>query len=132
MAHIVAALSMSHAPGVLGWPDAPSEDMRAKIAAAHAECARRLNEAKPDVIVAFLDDHFENHFRNLMPTFAIGIAPSHSGPADYMMEALRFDKKVVLPGMPELGETLLRGLLNRISTSPAWAKSNTATIFSCR
>jgi len=113
MAHIVAALSMSHAPGVLGWPDAPSEDMRAKIAAAHAECARRLNEAKPDVIVAFLDDHFENHFRNLMPTFAIGIAPSHSGPADYMMEALRFDEKVVLPGMPELGETLLRGLLKQ-------------------
>jgi 2,3-dihydroxyphenylpropionate 1,2-dioxygenase len=113
MAQIVAALSMSHAPGVLGWPDAPSEDMRARIAAAHAECARRLQEAKPDVIVAFLDDHFENHFRNLMPTFAIGIAPSHSGPADYMMEALRFEEKVVLPGMPELGEKLLRGLLKQ-------------------
>jgi 2,3-dihydroxyphenylpropionate 1,2-dioxygenase len=87
--------------------------MRARIAAAHAECARRLQEAKPDVIVAFLDDHFENHFRNLMPTFAIGIAPSHSGPADYMMEALRFEEKVVLPGMPELGEKLLRGLLKQ-------------------
>jgi 2,3-dihydroxyphenylpropionate 1,2-dioxygenase len=113
MVQIVTALSMSHSPGVLGWPDAPSAEVRKKIAAAHTECARRLKEAKPDVIIAFLDDHFENHFRNLMPTFAIGIAPSHSGPADYMMEALRFDKKVVLLGMPELGETLLRGMLKQ-------------------
>ncbi len=59
MAKIVTALSMSHAPGVLGWPDAPSDAMKTSIAAAHAECARRLQEAKPDVIIAFLDDHFE-------------------------------------------------------------------------
>jgi 2,3-dihydroxyphenylpropionate 1,2-dioxygenase len=113
MAQIVTALSMSHAPGVLGWPDAPSAEMREKIIAYHAECERRLKAAKPDVILAFLDDHFENHFRNLMPTFAIGIAQSHSGPADYMMEALKFDKKIVLPGMPELGEALLRGLVKQ-------------------
>ena len=112
MAQIVCGLSLSHAPGVLGWPDAPEPAMRKRIADAHAECARRLEEAKPDVIVAFLDDHFENHFRNLMPTFAVGIAESHSGPADYMMEALRVEKKVVIPGRPDLGELLLRGLLN--------------------
>jgi 2,3-dihydroxyphenylpropionate 1,2-dioxygenase len=111
MAKIVTALSMSHAPGVLGWPDAPDVEMRAKIAAYHAECARRLREAKPDVIIAFLDDHFENHYRKLMPTFAVGIAPSHSGPADYMMEALKFDEKVVIDGKPELGEVLLRELM---------------------
>ncbi len=113
MTEIVTALSMSHAPGVLGWAEAPAPEMKAKIAGFHAECARRLREAKPDVVVAFLDDHFENHFRSLMPTFAIGIAPSHSGPADYMMEALRFEKKAVLSGMPEIAEQLLRGLISR-------------------
>ncbi|CCB63417.1 MULTISPECIES: extradiol dioxygenase [unclassified Hyphomicrobium] len=111
MAKVVTALSMSHAPGVLGWPDAPSQEMKDSVAAAHAECARRLQEAKPDVIIAFLDDHFENHFRNLMPTFAVGIAQTHSGPADYMMEALKFDKKAVIDGQPELGEAMLRGLV---------------------
>ena len=111
MSQIVGAMSVSHAPGVLGWPDAPSEKARKKIEAAHAECARRLEQYKADLIIAFLDDHFENHFRNLMPTFAVGIAPSHSGPADYMMEALKFDKKVVLPGEPELAEKILRGLV---------------------
>ena len=113
MAQIVTALSMSHAPGVLGWADAPSAEMKEKIAGYHAECARRLRDARPDVIIAFLDDHFENHFRSLMPAFAIGIAESHSGPADYMMEALKFEKKAVLPGMPELGEALLRGLIQQ-------------------
>jgi 2,3-dihydroxyphenylpropionate 1,2-dioxygenase len=111
MAKVVTALSMSHAPGVLGWPDAPDAAMREKIAGFHAECAARLKAAKPDVIIAFLDDHFENHYRKLMPAFAVGIAPSHSGPADYMMEALKFDKKVVLDGKPELGEFLLRELI---------------------
>jgi 2,3-dihydroxyphenylpropionate 1,2-dioxygenase len=113
MTQIVTALSMSHAPGVLGWADAPSKETKAKILGFHEECRRRLQEAKPDVIVAFLDDHFENHFRNLMPAFAIGVAPSHSGPADYMMEALKFEKKAVLPGMPEVAEQLLRGMIMR-------------------
>ncbi|MFT3732127.1 MAG: extradiol dioxygenase [Hyphomicrobium sp.] len=112
MAKVVTALSMSHAPGVLGWPDAPSKEMKDSIASAHAECARRLKEAKPDVIIAFLDDHFENHFRNLMPTFAVGIFQTHSGPADYMMEALKFDEKVVIDGQPELGEAVLRALIS--------------------
>ena len=111
MAQVVAAISLSHAPGVLGWPDAPQPDMRARIADAHAELRQRLVAAKPDVIIAFLDDHFENHFRKMMPTFAIGIAPSHSGPADYMMEALKFDEKVVIPARPDLGEHLLRALI---------------------
>jgi len=111
MAQVVGAISMSHAPGVLGWPDAPDADMRAKIEAAHTECARRLEQWKPDLVIAFLDDHFENHFRNLMPTFAVGIAESHSGPADYMMEALRFDEKVCIKSDPALAEQLLRGLV---------------------
>jgi 2,3-dihydroxyphenylpropionate 1,2-dioxygenase len=112
MSRIVGAISMSHAPGVLGWPDAPSAETKRKIHEAHAACARRLNEWRPDLIVAFLDDHFENHFRTLMPTFSVGIAPSHSGPADYMMAALRFDKKAHIKSSPELGELLLRELVH--------------------
>ncbi len=112
MSKVVGAISLSHAPGVLGWPDAPTAEAQRKIIAAHAECARRLEGYKADLIIAFLDDHFENHFRNLMPTFSVAVAPSHSGPAEYMMEALRFDKKVVLPGEPELGETILRELVH--------------------
>lgn len=111
MAEIVCGFSLSHAPGVLGWPDAPKPDVRTKIAEAHGECAKRLEVSNPDVIIAFLDDHFENHFRNLMPTFAVGIAESHSGPADYMMKALNFAEKHVIPSNSSFAEYLLREMI---------------------
>jgi 2,3-dihydroxyphenylpropionate 1,2-dioxygenase len=113
MAQIVAAISMSHAPGATGWPDAPPKDMKRRIDDAHRELARYLADAHPDVIVAFLDDHFENHFRTLMPTFAVGIAPTHSGPADHMIKALMLDKKETIPGEPELAAILHRELIGR-------------------
>ncbi|MCF4167366.1 hypothetical protein L2U69_17080 [Zavarzinia compransoris] len=110
MSRVIGAFSMSHPPGAVGWPDSPPAEVRRKIDAANAEYARRLEADKPDLIIAFLDDHFENHFRTLMPALAIGIAPSHAGPADYMMKALRFDEKAVIPGEPETAEHLLREL----------------------
>ncbi|MCF4167357.1 hypothetical protein L2U69_17035 [Zavarzinia compransoris] len=110
MAKIVTAISMSHAPGAVGWADTPPADQKARIARIHEDLRERLAAAKPDIIVAFLDDHFENHFRYMMPTLSIAVAASHSGPADYMMKALQFDEKVVIPGEEETAETLLREL----------------------
>lgn len=111
MSQIVAAISMSHAPGMLGWPDAPKPAMRAAIEAAVAEIARYLDAARPDVIVAVLDDHFENHYRNLMPAFSIGVAPAHVGPADYWMKMLKIDTQWKIAGEPILAEFLLRALV---------------------
>lgn len=111
MANVVAAISMSHAPGATGWPDAPRADMKQRLDAIHAEIARYLDDAKPDLIIALLDDHFENQFRNLMPTFSIGIAPTHSGPADHVMAGIGYDEKKVIPGASEVGEALLAGMI---------------------
>ena len=111
MTKIVAAISMSHAPGATGWPDAPEKKMKERLAAAHSALAKYLDDARPNAIVAFLDDHFENHFRNLMPTFSIGIAPTHSGPADHMIKALLLDKRETLPGVPTVAQTLLTKLV---------------------
>jgi 2,3-dihydroxyphenylpropionate 1,2-dioxygenase len=111
MGNVVGAISMSHAPGATGWPDAPQKSMKQRLDAAHARLAHYLAEVRPDVIIAFLDDHFENLFRSLMPTFAIGIAPSHSGPADHMIKALLLDKKETLPGEPALAQSLLQELV---------------------
>lgn len=111
MAKVVTAISMSHAPGVLGWPDAPTPAVRRRMAAASQQLAERLEQKRPDVIIAFLDDHFENHFRNLMPSLAIGIGPSHSGPSDHLLEFLKFDRRETIPGSPDLAEELLRNLV---------------------
>ncbi len=110
MVEIVGAISMSHAPGAVGWADRPPEDQKQRLNQIHETLRARLDAAKPDLIVAFLDDHFENLFRTLMPSLAIGIAETHSGPADYMMEALKFTEKAVMPGKPAVAETMLRRL----------------------
>lgn len=110
MAKIVEAISMSHAPGAVGWADQPPKDQQDRLAGIHDHLRERLTAARPDLIVAFLDDHFENHFRKMMPTLSIGVAEAHVGPAEYMMEALQFDEQVSLPGMPDVAEEMLRKL----------------------
>lgn len=113
MAKVVTAISMSHAPGAVGWADTPPADQKKRLAEIHNSLRRRLAEARPNLIVAFLDDHFENHFRTMMPTLSIPVAPEHKGPAEYMMEALLFDEQVSLPGRPDLAEDLLVKLTHR-------------------
>lgn len=111
MAKIVGAISISHAPGATGWPDAPPADMRERIEGFHAEVARYLDDARPDVIIAFLDDHFENHFRRLMPTLSIGVAEQHSGPPEHLISAYGIHEIHQIPGEPELADALLKGLV---------------------
>lgn len=112
MSPIVCGIGMSHAPGILGWPDAPSEPMRARIDQAVGELRSYLAERKPDVLIAFLDDHFDNLFRNLMPILALGIAEAHSGPAPQYLEMLRIDKVSKVPSRPDIAERLLDGLVH--------------------
>lgn len=108
MAKIVSGIGISHAPGALGWPDAPPDDVRRRVGQVAAHLGRRMADARPDVVVALLDDHFENHFRNLMPTLAIGVADHHVGPAEFWLEALHLDRQEVFPGAPHVAEELLR------------------------
>ena len=103
---------MSHAPLMLGGPDMPEAGMRARMAAAVEAIAAYLDAARPDVIVAFLDDHFENHYRNLMPIFSIGVAPRHAGPADYWLEALKLQRKEDVRSDERLAEFILARMVS--------------------
>jgi len=111
MSEVVAGISLSHAPLMLGEPDSPEIGMRTRMAEAVKQTAAYLEAAKPDLIIAFLDDHFENHYRNLMPTFAIGVAPKHAGPADYWLEALKIDRKSDIPSDESMAEFILGRLV---------------------
>ncbi len=113
MAKIVGAISMSHAPGATGWPEAAPAETRAKIDGYHAEIAEYLDRAKPDVVLAFLDDHFENTFRTLMPTFGVGIAPTHSGPGAHMIKPLGHHRTEVIPSDPKFATHLLTQLVHK-------------------
>ena len=107
MTKVVAGISMSHAPLMLGDPDAPEPGMRSRMAAAVKKTADYLDSAQPDVMIAILDDHFENHYRNLMPIFSIGVAPKHAGPADYWLEALKLERKEDIRSDERLAEFML-------------------------
>jgi 2,3-dihydroxyphenylpropionate 1,2-dioxygenase len=96
---------------MLSEPDMPEPGMRGRMAAAVEAIAAYLDAARPDVIVAFLDDHFENHYRNLMPTFSIGVAGKHAGPADYWLEALKIARKQDIPCDEPLAEFMLAHLV---------------------
>ena len=111
MAKIVMAASLSHAPGVLGWPEAPSAAVQKDIADAHAAVAEAVKETKPDVFIAFLDDHFENQFRDMSPPFAIGVAPENIGPAVHWLEALKIERPIPVQNNETLANHLLEGLL---------------------
>lgn len=111
MADICGGFSVSHAPGIVSWPDAPSEADRTEVFAAFDRLKEFVAERQPDVIVAFLDDHFDNHYRKLMPAISVAVAARHHGPAEQYFELLRADAKKAIDGSPELAEDLLGGLL---------------------
>ena len=112
MSEFVCGIGMSHAPGILGWPDAPAAPVRERIDQAVQGLRDYLDETAPDVLIAFLDDHFDNHFRNLMPVFALGVADSHTGPGDHYLQMLRLDKVSEIPSRPDLAEQLLSDLVH--------------------
>ena len=99
--------------GAIGFPETAKPDARERTENATRELGIALEAGMPDVIFAFLDDHFENFYRNLMPTLAIGIADEHVGPADQWMEPLRINKKYHFPGNREVAEHLIDSLVNQ-------------------
>ncbi|KAF2661500.1 protocatechuate-dioxygenase subunit beta [Lophiostoma macrostomum CBS 122681] len=112
MGKIVAAVGLSHAPGAIAFPETAPPHQRESTEKATRDLGITLEKAKPDVIFAFLDDHFENFYRNHMPTIAVSVADYHEGPADQWMETLRISKKTRFPGNPKVGEHLINSLVD--------------------
>ncbi|HZF04332.1 MAG TPA: extradiol dioxygenase, partial [Patescibacteria group bacterium] len=92
MAQVVAAMAMTHSPGLTGWFDRASEEYQQLALGATAEMRRRLEAARPDVLVMFSNDHLLNWPMNNMPEYTVGIADAHVGPADWFDEWLGMEK----------------------------------------
>jgi len=107
MAEIVAALAMTHAPGLTGWFDAAPEEDRAVVRAGVAELRRRLEAARPEVLLMLSNDHLLNWPINNTPNYTVGIGEEHVGPADWYDEWLALPKYRV-PGHPGLARCIVR------------------------
>ena len=92
MAEIVAAMAMTHSPGLTGWFTRAPEDDQHLALQATAEMRRRLEAARPDVVVMFSNDHLLNWPINNVPEYTVGVAAEHVGPADWFDEWLAMEK----------------------------------------
>jgi len=106
MARIVAAMAMTHSPGLTGWFDRAPEDQRLEARRALDEMRERLRAARPDVILLFSNDHLLNWPINNTPEYTVGIGAEHVGPADWYDEWLAL-AKYRIPGHPALARHLV-------------------------
>ena len=106
MAEIVAAMAMTHSPGLTGWFDRASKDHQQLALNATGEMRRRLEAARPDTLVMVSNDHLLNWPINNIPEYTVGIGDEHVGPADWFDEWLGMEKYRV-PGDPNLARFLV-------------------------
>ena len=103
MGDIVFAAALSHAPGIAAFPEAPAREKRERFFAAAAEARRRLESARPEVLVVIAPDHFTNFFVDNMPPFCIGLNEKYVGPAE---EWLKLEPRTV-PGASQVASDIL-------------------------
>jgi aromatic ring-opening dioxygenase catalytic subunit (LigB family) len=116
MASIVAAMAMTHSPGLTGWFDRAPEWQQQDARRALAELRQRLEAARPDVIVAVSNDHLLNWPINNTPELTVGIGEEHVGPADWFDEWLGMHEKYRIPGHGELARHIVNeGARRRIA-----------------
>ena len=106
MAEIVAAMALTHSPGLTGWFGAAPADQQTLALRTLGEMRTRLEAARPDVLLMFSNDHLLNWPINNTPEYTVGIADHHVGPADWYDEWLALDKYEV-PGHAALARHLV-------------------------
>ena len=115
MAEIVAAMAMTHSPGLTGWFGAAPEEQQKLALGALTEMRGRLEAARPDVLLMFSNDHLLNWPINNTPELTVGIGDEHVGPADWYDEWLALDKYRV-PGHSALARHIVaEGARRRIA-----------------
>src|SRR6185295_18483301 len=120
VAEIVAAMAMTHSPGLTGWLTRASEDYQHQALTALGEMRRRLEVARPDVLVMFSNDHLLNWPINNVPEYTVGIADAHVGPADWFDDWLGMEKYRV-PGHADLARFIVNeGARRRLAL--AWLR----------
>src|SRR5512145_1011771 len=108
MAEIVAAALTSHAPLITGKPDIARPEQRERLHAGFHEIGRRLADARPDLVVMFVNDHLQNFPYSNMPAFCVGLADAYDAPSPGGARLMRLPPRR-LRGQPEWGMALLQG-----------------------
>ena len=79
---LVFAGICSHAPGIVGRAAMADAALREPLYAAYRRLREQLVAARPDALLVVAAEHFANFFMNNMPSFAIGMADTYTGPIE--------------------------------------------------
>lgn len=110
MASLVGVHAASHGPLLIREWDALPQDQRQGLERGFEELGRRLEEAKPDVLVVVSPDHWSNFFLDNVPAVCIGVGESHDGPPEPWMKGFPHRE---LPGHPALAMHFARQAMQR-------------------
>jgi aromatic ring-opening dioxygenase catalytic subunit (LigB family) len=109
MAELVGCFAASHGPLLVrDWAGVPQEQ-KARLTAAFRELGRRVDAARPDVIIEVSPDHWVNFHLENVPAVCIGVGESHEGPPEPFLKAFPHRE---MPGDPGLGSHLVRSALD--------------------
>jgi hypothetical protein len=97
---------MSHAPGFTARWDVVDDARQATLTAGVERARALVAEAEPDLIIAFVNDHFHNFTLKGMPPFCIGVGDVHEAPGAAAAEMLRIPERTIA-GEPEVAMQLL-------------------------
>jgi aromatic ring-opening dioxygenase catalytic subunit (LigB family) len=78
---VVGAFAMSHAPGMLAWPDVDERTHERLIVGGYQRAGERLRALEPDVVVLVTGEHFANFF-SVIPPFCIHVGEHTEGPIE--------------------------------------------------
>lgn len=83
MGQIVAGVACSHVPLMASpkqWERLPEEE-RIHLRTGFERARKIIEEAHPDVLITFADDHFDRCFYDNLPAFLVGVGEEAAGPA---------------------------------------------------
>lgn len=82
MAELVGVFAASHGPLLIREWQAVPELEKQRLSAGFRELGRRIEAARPDVIVEVSPDHWVNFFLDNLPAVCIGVGNEHEGPPE--------------------------------------------------
>lgn len=112
MADVVFAAGVPHAPAIVGLLDKAPDDARQVVIDTFRALSRQLREARPDVVIAFANDHLANSRIRSYPDFLIGTAAEHRGPHEWFKPWIGC-RDYVAKGNPAVAKALFKGMTSR-------------------
>jgi aromatic ring-opening dioxygenase catalytic subunit (LigB family) len=108
MAELVGCFAASHGPLLVrDWARLP-ESEKTRVSAAFRELGRRMDAARPDVLIEVSPDHWVNFHLENIPAVCLGVGEMHEGPPEPFLEAYPHRE---MPGHPGFAHHLVKAAL---------------------